>query len=369
MSGFSFEPANTVNAIARIGISGPAGSGKTFGALLLARGLVGDVGRIAVIDTERGRSRHYAKMFKFDVLALTAPYTPARYTAALSAAWAARYDVVIVDSLSHEWAGVGGVLEMVDQRKGRGSDFAAWKEPSADHTRLIDTIVSSPSHIICCVRSKVHYEVVNEGGKAKPKKLGLAPIQREGIDFEFDLMLSVDPQTHYATIEKCNTAWSEAIHDALLTEPRVSGELGRKIRAWLSDSLTAAPQAPTPMEPPPPPPPHKCVFTEEPFCDICSAPAPDRPPTVAEVKKEAGAAVAKVVDAQVLISERTKNHLFAKARTASPPFTGMNALASWAGNQLGKPANVHVAIDGLTETEAQRVIVALEKIQPQATGA
>jgi hypothetical protein len=244
----SFRPASAARAKARIFISGPAGSGKTLGALYLAQGLAGKGGRIGVIDTETrrpktgepsGRSEAYDGFVEiagedplsFDVLPLTPPFSPETYTEALSIAFDEGFDVVVIDSFSHEWTGVGGVLDTVDQaRASQKNQYYAWRAPSAAHGRLVDLIVSAPTHVICTLRSKTEYEVV--GGA--PKKIGLAPIQREGFDYEADVHLDCDQETHGVRVLKANTSYARMLKDAIAVEQRITPSLGRRLREWIA---------------------------------------------------------------------------------------------------------------------------------------
>src|SRR5512135_1544389 len=111
MANFTFRPAKRQNVNLLIGLAGGTGSGKTFSAFELATGIAGGK-RFAVIDTEAGRALHYADAFQFDHGDLRAPFTPDAYTEAIMAADAAGYPVIIVDSMSHEWSGDGGILDM-----------------------------------------------------------------------------------------------------------------------------------------------------------------------------------------------------------------------------------------------------------------
>jgi hypothetical protein len=179
-------------------ISGPSGSGKTFTALAFAKELAGD-GGIAVVDTEHGSASKYADLFSFDVLAMNPPYHPGRFAEYARAARTAGYDVLIIDSLTHAWAGTGGALEMVDEESKRikGNSYMAWGAVTPVHRNMVDTIVSvggaDGMHVIVTMRSKTEYVLeTNERGKTVPKKIGMAPIQRDGTEYEFDVWLEMD---------------------------------------------------------------------------------------------------------------------------------------------------------------------------------
>lgn len=185
---FTFAPATKQQRRARIFLVGPSGSGKTWTALTWAR-VLGE--RIAAVDTEHGSMNAYADDFTFDHLDLAPPYTVDRYIAALNAAADAGYDVLVIDSLSHAWAGKGGLLEQVDAygRAHRGDSFGAWRDVTPQHVEFIEALLSFPGHLITTARSKVDYQMQqNDRGKWEPVKMGLAPVQRDGLDYEFDVV-------------------------------------------------------------------------------------------------------------------------------------------------------------------------------------
>ncbi len=188
----------------RAALFGPAGSGKTYTALLIATHLNRQRGSQLpplVIDTERGSSEKYANLqhpelglLEFDVLPLNPPYAPARYVEALRLAAQSGYQVVVVDSLSHAWIGQGGALEMADAATARTKNsFAAWREVTPEHQKLVDAMISAPFDLIATMRSKTEYIVEqDERGRAVPRKVGLAPVQRDGMEYEFDLVADMD---------------------------------------------------------------------------------------------------------------------------------------------------------------------------------
>lgn len=200
-----FRKATRQRARARVAIDGPAKAGKSFTALRLAFALGK---RVAAIDTEFGSLSKYAGEspdgipFDFDVLELK-QFGPDDYVQAIKAAQS--YDVLVIDSLSHAWVGVGGALDQKDQAVAKGANnFTAWAKVSPGHARMIDAILACPCHVVATMRSKMEYvleESVNKAGKTvqTPKKIGLAPVQREGMEYEFDLLLSVD-QDHHAVV-------------------------------------------------------------------------------------------------------------------------------------------------------------------------
>jgi len=184
-----FKKATKKGQSARMALFGPAGSGKTYTSLLIARGLVGPGGRVAVIDTERGSASKYSDVDNFDVCELST-FAPEEYVEALRGAAEAGYGVVVIDSLSHAWEGEGGILDQVDKRGGR---FDAWKEMTPQTRALIDMILTYPGHVIVTMRSKTEYVVEkNERGKSEPRKIGLAPRFKDGMEYEFDIVGEMD---------------------------------------------------------------------------------------------------------------------------------------------------------------------------------
>jgi hypothetical protein len=190
---FTFIPATKSQSKARLALVGPSGSGKTYTALAIASGLGG---RIGCADTEHGRAALYADLFPFDHLPLGKPYDPRRLVRVLAAAAAQKFDVLIIDSLSHFWMGTGGMLDQVDgaaKRNYGGNGFAGWKDVGPMERELIEAMIAFPGHLIVTMRVKTEYVVDdNDRGKKSPRKLGLRPIQREGIEYEFDIVGDLD---------------------------------------------------------------------------------------------------------------------------------------------------------------------------------
>lgn len=230
----AFVRAERKRAKARIGLVGPAGSGKTMSALKLAFGIVGPEGRIAVIDTEHGSASLYAHLCEYDVLEISAPFTAKKYLAAIKEAEEKGYDILLIDSLSHAWAGPGGILEFVDNLTEVKNKFTAWREASPQHNSLVEAMLQSPIHIIGTMRAKTEY-VLSEDDKGKkvPKKVGLAPVQRESMDYEFTLVFNIDRDKHIATSSKDRTSLFDGFYEKLEIH---HGEL---IRNWLETGVEA----------------------------------------------------------------------------------------------------------------------------------
>ena len=248
-----FSKAERKTAKLRAALCGTSGSGKTYSALLLARGLAGDSGKIAVIDTERGSASLYSDVTDFDVAELEPPFNPRRYRELIAEA-ARGYDVLVIDSLSHAWTGEGGVLEMHDKatQAGRGGNsYTAWRDVTPEHNALVDAILAAPCHVILTMRSKTAYELQeNEKGKKTPVKIGLAPIQRDGMEYEFTLVWDLSVEKHIATASKDRTRIWDGRHDV------IGVKHGAELKAWIESGKAAPPARPAPepvpIEPPPP---------------------------------------------------------------------------------------------------------------------
>ncbi|MDK0525036.1 AAA family ATPase [Streptomyces sp. ML-6] len=232
---FQFAPATKEQSKARVALDGPSGSGKTYTALTIASALGS---RIALIDTERGSARKYANEFAFDVLEL-AYFSPDDLVEALAAAGAAGYDVVIVDSLSHFWSGSGGMLEQVDHaaKKGfGGNSFGGWKEARPMERRMVDALVSYPGHVIVTMRAKTDYVLeTNEHGKQVPRKVGMKPEQREGLEYEFDIVGSMDWENTLIVTK----SRARELTGVVVRQPGI--EFGQQIKNWLEDGTAVEP--------------------------------------------------------------------------------------------------------------------------------
>ena len=248
---FAFKKAQRSLSKLRLAIQGASGSGKTYGALQLAKGLGG---RIAVIDTERGSASLYSDiegMPEFDVLDLDAPFTPERYIEAITAAEQAGYDILIIDSMTHEWSGVGGCLEINDalaRSRYKGNSWAAWNEVTPRHRKFVDKMLTSTCHIIATMRSKTDTVQNERNGRKVVEKVGIKTEQRDGMDYEFTIVFDVTPTDHIATTSKDRTA--------LFNDPMILNvEVGQKIASWLSSAKPApipVPAiAPAPVDPAP----------------------------------------------------------------------------------------------------------------------
>ncbi|WP_051286275.1 AAA family ATPase [Salinimicrobium terrae] len=215
----------------RIGLSGPSGYGKTYSALLLAFGVTQDWSKIAVIDTENNSASLYSHLGGYNVLPLEEPYTPSRYIQAIKICQEAGMEVIIVDSISHEWSGKGGCLEMHEQLGGR---FQDWSKVTPEHNKFIDALVQSSSHIIATTRRKVDYSLDRDmNGKTKVMKLGTKEITREGWEYELTVNFEFINDNHLVKASKDRTG-------LFMDKPEfvINGATGKKLKNWCSEGIS-----------------------------------------------------------------------------------------------------------------------------------
>ena len=238
-----FQKAQFVTKKARIGLCGVSGSGKTLTALKIATGmcaadtpgLQSDQKRIALVDTENNSSVLYSDRIDFDMLNIEPPFQIEKYIEAIKTAEQAGYHVLILDSITHAWAGEGGLLDVQGKLSDGGmNSFTAWRKLTPKHNAFVEAMIRSKLHIIATMRSKMDYIIEQaDKGKAIPKKVGLAPIQREGMDFEFDIVFDLD-LGHNAISSKDR---SSLFDGKVLTKP--GEELGSQIVTWLDRNGSA----------------------------------------------------------------------------------------------------------------------------------
>ena len=223
----AFKPATREASYARIALSGPSGAGKTYTGLALSTALSD---RVAVIDTERGSASKYVGLNggQFDTVQPDS-FSPLSRVDLLGMAAGAEYGCVLIDSLSHYWMGADGMLEQADRRAKNGNTFSGWKEVRPEERRMIDAIVAFPGHVVVTMRSKTEYVIEeNDRGKKAPRKVGLKPEQRDGIEYEFDVVGDLD---HDNTL----TVVKSRIHTlAKAVIPMPGEELATQIAEWLS---------------------------------------------------------------------------------------------------------------------------------------
>lgn len=216
----------------RVGIAGVSGSGKTYSALLLANGLA-DWNKICIIDTENGSADLYDGLGEYNVITLKAPFSPEHYIEAIKTAEQAGMEVIIVDSITHEWDGEGGCLEIVDKLGGRYQD---WGKVTPRHQKFIQSILQSTAHVITTVRKKQDYAMTQDtNGRLKVEKKGLKEITREG--FEYELTLSFDiGQNHLANTSKDRTGLFMDKPEFLIT-----AETGKTVKNWAEKGVEPEP--------------------------------------------------------------------------------------------------------------------------------
>lgn len=221
-----FTKATKSKAKLRLAISAPSGAGKTFSALRIANGIGG---KIALIDTERHSASKYADRFDFDVCDLES-HTIEKYVEAINGADG--YDVLIIDSLSHAWQELLQEVERLAKAKYRGNTWSAWSEGTPMQKALVNAILGFSGHVIATMRCKTEWSTEQtSNGKSRPVKIGLAPEQGKGIEYEFDMMIEISPE-HFATITKDRTG---KYQDQVIEKP--SEDFGKELAAWLDDGI------------------------------------------------------------------------------------------------------------------------------------
>lgn len=243
----TFSKAVRANLNVRLALCGPTGSGKTYTALSAAQALA-EGGTVAVIDSERSSSNRYADRFSFDLMSLTS-FHPDTYIDALEAAAAAGYRVIIIDSLSHAWDGTDGLLSQVDaitKRSKMANSFTSWREATPIHNRLIDAILDYPGHVIVTMRSKMEYVLeTNSQGKMAPRKVAMAPIQRQGMEYEFDICADLD-NDHNLVISKSR---AESLDGKVINKP--GPKFGAELLAWAKGGVSTPATRSTTQQPKP----------------------------------------------------------------------------------------------------------------------
>lgn len=236
MSGF--KKAERKQIFLKLAITGPSGSGKTFSALRLATGL-GKNKKIAVIDTENGSASLYSDRFEFDVLEIGPPYSVEKYIKAMQDAVNEKYDVLIVDSITHQWKGEGGILNKKEQMDARGGNgFTNWAKLTPEQEKFVATLLHSKIDLIATIRSKQEYAMATDDkGKAKVQKLGMAPIQREGMEYEFTTVFDV-AMNHEAETSKDRTG---LFADKIF---QITEETGTTLDKWRSSGAPMPQPAP-----------------------------------------------------------------------------------------------------------------------------
>lgn len=229
---FQIKKAQREKIYTKIALMAPSGGGKTYSALRLATGMAeelkkqnGKAAKILLANTEQKRGYYYADEFDYDIVDIDAPYNPEKFVDLIEFAVSEKYDILILDSTSHEWEGKGGCLELQQQA---GGTYQAWARITPRHNKFINAIADSPIHIIATMRGKDQYEMIkNENGKTSVQKLGVGAKQRDGFEYEFTCTFLIDQKTNCAEAQKDNTHIFEHEGAMLLTENH-----GKKIIQW-----------------------------------------------------------------------------------------------------------------------------------------
>lgn len=231
-----FKKASRKRIKLKTALTGIAGSGKTTSALRLARGLVGPNGKIALIDTENGSASLYSDRYDFDVCEITPPFDHQKFVEAIRSAVEAGYQVVIIDSASHFWEGILEFKDKLDRRG--GNSFMNWNEAGRQFKGILNAVLQSPVHVICCLRSKIDYVIEqDQKGKATPRKIGLAPIMRDGVEYEFTTVFDIDLSHHAATSKDRTGLFTDRIF-------QITEESGNQLASWLESAKEPVNQDP-----------------------------------------------------------------------------------------------------------------------------
>lgn len=217
----NLQTAQRKRAKIKMGLQGPSGSGKTYSALLIAYGLSSGWDKIAVIDTENHSAELYSHLGGYKVLNLTAPFTPERYMQAMDVCEKAGMEVIILDSVTHEWE------NLIDFHASmQGNSFTNWGKVTPRHNAFVQKILQSPCHIISTVRTKQDYVLSEKNGKMVPEKVGLKSVQRDGLEYEFTLVFDLDMK-NLASASKDRTGLFFG-----QPEQKLSIETGKAILQW-----------------------------------------------------------------------------------------------------------------------------------------
>lgn len=215
------QKASRKKAKIKLCLQGPSGSGKTYSALLLAYGLCNDWAKICVIDTENHSADLYSQLGEYNTISLTGPYTPERYMQAIEVCVKAEIEVIIIDSLSHEWEYIINFHASLT-----GNSFTNWGKVTPRHNEFIQTLLDTNKHVIATVRTKQDYVLNERNGKMVPEKIGLKPIQRDDLEYLFTLTFEID-RNHVAMSTKDRTGLFSNKQGQLINE-----DTGKTILEW-----------------------------------------------------------------------------------------------------------------------------------------
>jgi hypothetical protein len=240
----TFKKATKFDAKLRLGLAGPAGSGKTRTSLAVGSSLVPNA-KVAVVDTERGSASKYSDLYEFDVVELES-FHPQNCVDAIHAAEEGGYDVIIIDSLSHFWMGKDGELEQVDRiakRSNSTNTFAAWRDVTPLHHKLVDAIMGSKCHVIVTLRVKTEWVLEpNAQGKMTPRKVGMAPVMKDGVEYEMDVFGDITHNNELViTKSRCDAIAGQ-------TFVKAGADVAEILRDWLKGAKREPVQPPSDLE-------------------------------------------------------------------------------------------------------------------------
>jgi hypothetical protein len=221
------KQSNRSQSRIRLALQGPSGSGKTFSSLKVAYGICEDWRRIAIIDSENGSANLYSHLGEYNVLNLTAPYSTERYIEAIDVCEKAGMDTIIIDSLSHNWEGNGGILDV--HANMAGNSFTNWSKLTPKMNTLVQKILTSNCHIISTIRSKQDYVITENNGKSVPQKTGLKGIVREGTDYDYTIVMELDIYNNSICTKDRTQLFNSRIPF------KIDESVGKKIKNWCKD--------------------------------------------------------------------------------------------------------------------------------------
>lgn len=224
------EKAQKKKVKLKIGVSGASGFGKTYSALLIANGICGDWSKIAVIDSENGSASLYSDLGEYNTINLQPPYSPERYIEAITLCENSGIEVIIVDSVSHEWEGVGGCLEIYEKL---GGAYRDWAKVTPRHKRFINKILQTQCHFITTTRRKQDYEQTKgDNGRWKVQKVGTKEVTREGFEYELTVNFEITNELHLAKASKDRTSLFADVPEFVITS-----ETGKSLMNWANDGV------------------------------------------------------------------------------------------------------------------------------------
>ena len=225
------QKAQRKRAKIKMALQGPSGSGKTYSALLVAYGLSSnDWNKVAVIDTENHSAELYSHLGAYNVLNLTAPFTPEKYIQAIDLCEKEKMEVIIIDSLTHEWE------NLLDYHSSlQGNSFTNWGKITPRHNGFVQKILQSECHIVSTIRTKQDIVLVEKNNKMVPEKVGLKSIQRDGLEFELTICFDLDMKNH-ATTSKDRTGLYFG-----KPEQKLKTQTGKEILDWCNSGADVKP--------------------------------------------------------------------------------------------------------------------------------